>query len=172
MSTFNKYTKEECIESLKQAANKLGESPTVRQYKQLDIEPSSINTFERKFGSWNKAKEIANLKQEPSNDIKPCPNFLDISEEEWKNIPNTTRFDIRRRSKLTRIKIEIGCNKCGYDNHPRALDFHHCNENNKSFSIEEHYQNPDRSWSEVKEELKKCEVLCANCHRIETSKYF
>lgn len=28
------------------------------------------------------------------------------------------------------------------------------------------------SWDEILDEIKKCEVVCANCHRIRTAKQF
>lgn len=51
------------------------------------------------------------------------------------------------------------CILCGYHRCLRALHFHHLNPFEKDFNISEKY-----SWEEIKEEIEKCVLLCANCH--------
>lgn len=60
-------------------------------------------------------------------------------------------------------KKTLSCIKCGFS-HPAALDFHHKNKNEKNFdpSRARDYTNKKK----FLEETNKCEVLCANCHRI------
>jgi len=41
------------------------------------------------------------------------------------------------------------------------LHFHHIDESKKSFSIS---SNVTRNWADVREELKKCVLVCSNCH--------
>lgn len=67
------------------------------------------------------------------------------------------------------IKLILGCTKCGYAQHPRALDFHHRDRNNKSFEVSTAV---GQCFGLIKflKEISKCDVLCANCHRIETHK--
>lgn len=73
-----------------------------------------------------------------------------------------------QRIRRNRIKIKsleyLGgkCVKCGYNSSPNALDFHHLEEDKKSFTIGSSY---NLSWGKIKQELDKCEILCANCHR-------
>lgn len=55
------------------------------------------------------------------------------------------------------------CERCGYDRCIDALEFHHVNSSGKDFSISD--KGYTRSWIKVKEELDKCMLLCANCHR-------
>ena|SRR2546423_14788923 len=56
------------------------------------------------------------------------------------------------------------CVRCGFSD-PRALDFHHRDASGKEFSLARAWQ---RSYSRqrILAEIAKCEVLCANCHRI------
>ncbi len=81
------------------------------------------------------------------------------------------KYLIDRRRKLAQERNELiksmglKCKICGI-NHPAVLDFHHVNpeEKFKDISI--------LKWSGCSDEIflkeiKKCEVLCANCHRIE-----
>ena|SRR3989344_4855880 len=78
-----------------------------------------------------------------------------------------------RETKQTRIrrtyqwvinyKTQRGCSKCGVTD-PRVLDFHHRDENNKEFTVG--YVRRSVGFERLKREIEKCEVLCANCHRI------
>ena len=57
------------------------------------------------------------------------------------------------------------CEKCGYDEYFGALEFHHRDPLQKKFSIG---QVKLRKFNdETIEELDKCDMLCANCHRME-----
>ena len=55
------------------------------------------------------------------------------------------------------------CKTCGYDRCIDALEFHHINLSKKEFGISE--KGYTRSWKKVMEELDKCIMVCANCHR-------
>lgn len=54
------------------------------------------------------------------------------------------------------------CQICGYNKTPAALEFHHVDPKKKEMSFSD---NANRSWGATREELKKCILLCANCHR-------
>ena len=56
------------------------------------------------------------------------------------------------------------CGLCEKEHPPCALEFHHKNPAEKKFSISRHVLN--KSWEAVKEEAKKCVILCSNCHKI------
>jgi 5-methylcytosine-specific restriction endonuclease McrA len=55
------------------------------------------------------------------------------------------------------------CQICSYDRCAEALEFHHLNSSRKDFGISS--KGYTRSWNKVLEELEKCILLCANCHR-------
>lgn len=55
------------------------------------------------------------------------------------------------------------CLECGYHKCYMALDFHHRNPEEKDFKIAEAISK--RFDDEIKRELDKCDLLCANCHR-------
>ena len=78
---------------------------------------------------------------------------------------------VAKRSKMIRIKaIEYKggkCTHCGYDRCFDALEFHHV-DGRKDFSISQ--DGLTRSWARVENELKKCILICANCHREEHAK--
>jgi len=70
-----------------------------------------------------------------------------------------------RRDKLSTIKLAAGCADCGYRAHAAALDFDHLDGTEKKFQMASCYGRP---WKNVLAEIAKCEVVCANCHRIRT----
>ena len=70
---------------------------------------------------------------------------------------------------VSEYKMQHGCLKCGYKEHPSALDFHHIDESKKEFNIG-HMIRQAFSIKKIKTEIDKCDVLCANCHRIEHSR--
>jgi ribosomal protein L44E len=74
------------------------------------------------------------------------------------------RHTQKRRAMLNRIKLERGCADCGYNAHAVALDFDHIGE--KSADVSQLYV---RSLTRLLDEIAKCEVVCANCHRIRTA---
>jgi 5-methylcytosine-specific restriction endonuclease McrA len=62
--------------------------------------------------------------------------------------------------------METGCQRCGYREHPVALEFDHIDPLTKKYSIGS--QLMSMSWKSLHEEISKCQVLCANCHQIHT----
>ena len=74
---------------------------------------------------------------------------------------------VAKRRKLIRQKaIEFKGNKCaicGYNKCIKTLEFHHTLSGKKDFGISA--KGYTRSWKKVEEELNKCILLCANCHR-------
>jgi hypothetical protein len=67
------------------------------------------------------------------------------------------------REKFLEYKQNLSCQQCGWNDH-RALEFHHHNDDKKesiSRLVAHGY-----SWNTIEKEIKKCQVLCANCHRI------
>ena len=81
---------------------------------------------------------------------------------------NNKQYFFNRRKWFYDIKIKLKCKQCGFA-HPAALDFHHKDPTQKSFGIS---ANKHIDKVKILEEIKKCEVLCANCHRIEHSTHY
>jgi hypothetical protein len=72
------------------------------------------------------------------------------------------------RERLDNIKLAAGCVDCGYNIHPAALDFDHRPGTVKLFAIGTNRGRGECGWSLILAEIAKCEVVCANCHRIRT----
>lgn len=66
---------------------------------------------------------------------------------------------------VSEIKASQGCAKCG-DTRSYVLDYHHINPETKSGTVARMVSNHYTSLNEeTLNEIKKCAVLCANCHR-------
>lgn len=66
------------------------------------------------------------------------------------------------------MKMAAGCTDCGYDDHPVALDFDHLPGAEKAAAIATLIRQCV-SWERLVAEMEKCEVVCANCHRVRTA---
>ncbi len=75
-----------------------------------------------------------------------------------------------RQDKMIKYLSDKSCANCGI-NDIRVLDFDHIDETKKSFSIARAI-NDGYSWERISKEIKKCRILCANCHRIRTAKQY
>ena len=53
------------------------------------------------------------------------------------------------------------CQDCGNVFHPNVYDFHHLRDKDVAWN-----KLRLRSWKRIQEELDKCALLCANCHRM------
>ncbi len=73
-------------------------------------------------------------------------------------------IDNRRKRKILfkDFKSNLKCNRCP-ESHPATLQFHHRDPKEKEFSVSTALS---RGWGldRIKNEIEKCEVLCANCH--------
>jgi hypothetical protein len=77
----------------------------------------------------------------------------------------TCRARKKRESRYGKVVKHAGgeCQRCGYDGCYAALDFHHEKPEEKEFAINS--RTVRRAWEDVIEEVDKCTLLCANCHR-------
>lgn len=68
----------------------------------------------------------------------------------------------RRKAKIRAVNLLGGkCSKCGYNKSVWALQFRHV-DRNKEFGLSA--RGLTRAWSRVLVELRKCILVCANCH--------
>jgi aerobic-type carbon monoxide dehydrogenase small subunit (CoxS/CutS family) len=62
---------------------------------------------------------------------------------------------------VERYKLERGCERCGYNTCSRALEAHHVSDKNMNLAV----MTRRHSRAKIEAELKKCKILCSNCHR-------
>lgn len=68
-----------------------------------------------------------------------------------------------KKNLIQDLKSQLACAKCG-DTRGYVLDFHHINPEEKENTIARMTSN-NYELNKVYDEMKKCIVLCANCHR-------
>lgn len=79
---------------------------------------------------------------------------------------NAALREAKRPLMLAYLK-EHPCVVCGEDD-PIVLEFDHRDPETKSFNVARMMSS--HSWPKILAEIKKCDVLCANCHRRKTAR--
>ena len=107
------------------------------------------------------------------SEIRECPihgktefHFYEKSgrKGQWKCLKCESELAILKKQKYKLKMIEYKgnkCEKCGYNKNIAALEFHHLDPSTKKFTLSDTHH----TWEETKEELDKCILVCANCHR-------
>ncbi len=73
--------------------------------------------------------------------------------------------ELAKKKHIRDFKVSRGCQECGYNEIPEALELDHVDRTKKNFKMSKgHYF----SWEKIHRELKNCIVLCSNCHRKKT----
>lgn len=131
-----------------------------------------IDPTTKDFGIAGSRKPWAKIERELKKCIilcARCHRKLHLGEYEITALDHLSMSRTEKK-RMSNIKIKrhvvdlLGgqCVRCGYNDCIAALDFHHIDPNTKEFTISQAF----KSWSETKLELKKCVILCCNCHRM------
>lgn len=88
----------------------------------------------------------------------------------WRLLPKSLATYKKRtewkRWALSILKLNMGgCVDCGYNTHAAALDFDHKPGLDKTKDVSRTCLD---GWTSILYEISKCELVCANCHRIRT----
>jgi len=122
-----------------------GEVPMFKDFKYS----SSVRKM---FGNWAKALEYCGL-----NDLAEPTIHV------YSNTP-TRQKDRYRKLKIKYAKVLGGkCQVCGYSKCLAALQFHHRDPKDKDMGLDARVLG-NVAESKILEELKKCDLVCANCH--------
>ena len=83
--------------------------------------------------------------------------------------------DVKWKSRVTAYMFNIfsesnGCVDCGESN-LLVLEFDHREPDDKEYGISK-LRTKKISWDSFVAEIDKCDIVCANCHRIRTAKMF
>ena len=87
-------------------------------------------------------------------------HYLKNQEEVKKRTAEKKKY---QRIEWDTFKRTLKCAKCSFS-HPAALDFHHTDPTKKDGIVSKFSKNGQ--YKRAMDEIEKCIVLCANCHRI------
>ena len=80
---------------------------------------------------------------------------------------NSSKKYWRMRIKQRGVEALGGkCVVCNETYEDCCFDFHHTDPDKKEFTISQSNTNGARSWLTLRDEIAKCALLCANCHRL------
>lgn len=105
---------------------------------------------------------LSEIEIKKRNNICTHNNYLKNKDKYYNRVKQSRQ---KRRQWLTEYKKTLCCKICG-ETESCCLDFHHKVPSQKVIGIARMLR---RGFpiSKIEEEIKKCEVLCANCHRKE-----
>ena len=83
------------------------------------------------------------------------------------SLVHNRRHAARRKAMVNVLKVQP-CTDCGVQYPGYVMDFDHRDPAAKSFTISTNLRKP---WAVVLEEIAKCDLVCANCHRERTHGY-
>lgn len=115
-------------------------------------------------------------KRKPDGKQSVCKSCRSSYAKKWYNSNKTehikrvattkTKVVQENRQRLHDYLKTVKCIDCGNSN-PIVLDFDHRGDKKYNVSNMLSY-----SWETIEKEIAKCDVRCANCHRIRTAKQF
>lgn len=79
----------------------------------------------------------------------------------------SARVKAQRKRWLDKYKLAKGCSHCGYKEHPSALVWDHIEplQDWTAYRIASMYT---MKLTRLMDEVRKCQILCSNCHAIRT----
>lgn len=131
------------------------------------------NRIMRQCGSCQKEKPLTEFNKKGKwyqSRCRDCQkewykSYYDKSPKERKRLAeNNKRQKQKIKDYVDSVKKDQPCADCGVKYPPYVMDFDHLND--KTMNVAE--MRLRRGLESVKEEIKKCELVCANCHRIRT----
>lgn len=134
----NSYSESELINELRDAEREVTGLVTLTDFDERN--GPSVSVLRDRFGSWNEAKQAAGL------------TVVGVGGDT--NITKRIYYD---------IKDSATCQVCGEGRSP-ALTFHHLSGFSKDVSVSKMVRD-GYSLDTMLEEMRKCALLCENCHR-------
>lgn len=103
------------------------------------------------------------IRKEQTPDKKKCPICQRVFKYTKNNVCTACRTALLRYEQRGRAYALLGskCKNCSEDD-PDILTCHHRNPDEKKFNLCSAWGNI--AWELIEIELKKCDLLCANCH--------
>jgi hypothetical protein len=120
----------------------------------------SIADLSARRAKWSKIK----------NEIKKCDLLCHNCHRELHFEKEQNKRQRKNKDICLEFIKQLSCKQCGYNHCNAALDFHHTANTKKQgvvkYSYNHSWKTIDDLQEDIRKELKKCIVLCANCHKL------
>lgn len=144
----------------------------LKQHKSLRPAAKSLEISYTTLRYWIKKHNITYTprRQLKKHECQTCgetnnEEFYGKQKTQCKTCTNKQSMDKWKSLKLKAIEYKGGqCMNCNYVKFYGALEFHHRDPKAKEYNW---VALRLRGWTDIKKELDKCDLLCANCHREE-----
>ena len=113
----------------------------------------------KSYRKCTKCKKLLPLTQYHSNG--KTPNGKKKYKTHCKECSKNQRVDIYREA-IEKYFGGFKCQRCGFEGHPSQFDCHHIDPSTKTANVSKLRSQPKKLY----QEMQKCELLCANCHRL------
>lgn len=110
--------------------------------------------------AYHRTRAFLDAKSKAGRDARAVPGAFVLTRE----LARAKRAE--RKKFLDDLKLKLGCADCGYAKHPAALEFDHLPGTDKVAPVASMVL---ADMTRLLAEIAKCEVVCANCHRIRTT---
>lgn len=113
---------------------------------------------------WHRKEELSEEEYEEYLSQIQAKRQTYYQENKQQKLEYVKKYQLKK--KIEAIMVLGGkCSQCA-ETHPAALQFHHRDPSQKKFAVNSKtLSSPNKiPWDQVIEEIKKCDLLCANCH--------
>ncbi len=115
---------------------------------------------EKSFDSFTRKKDGLNYDCKDCRKIYSKKHYI-ANKQYYKNKTKIRTKELR--DWLREFKSGLKCEECGED-HPACIEYHHLDMTKKDFEISKAITKGFAK-ERILEEIKKCMVLCSNCHK-------
>ena len=138
--------------------------PSEKQKAYYEKNKERIRQRNREWGRKNRERKIQYMREYYQKNKEKIKAWNYANRRKKKALFNKRRKERtdERIAWLWRLKNTLACEHCG-ESHPACLEFHHRKGVKKRGAIG--YLISHASLDVIEKEIKKCDVLCANCHR-------
>lgn len=130
----------------------------------------------RKWRAENPERQKEQGRKDANKHRAKYPELVKARQKAYRSSPEgravINAIDAKRRARnrdYVRVAKQNPCAHCGGTFHPAAMEFHHLDPTQKLNNIAT-MVGTGRSMKSLQEEIAKCVLICANCHRIQTFK--
>jgi len=129
------------------------------------LDPHHADPSTKEFALSSFGGSVSRLCAEVSKCVLLCANCHRLRHAaEDANAKGGPVVEFRRRLKARAVAyMGVACSACGRSGHQAIFEFHHRDSSEKEFGITS--DGIPRRWERILSELRKCVMLCANCHR-------